>query len=173
MGILNRWRQFGKRYFWPHLLLGVVAASIGAPSILANTGQQTLSATTATSVNRFNNSIQSISDNSLWAGVSRQPIESINPWHQQAIRRFLTRLAFVIVPQNQDVFASDNSRFHELSLYEWSIVDSLTALLASTHITIPHQYAAVFVDEDRLAGQRAGLWLVQQGGLRAGPVSYR
>lgn len=171
MSILNRWRQFGKRYFWPHLLLGVVAASIGAPSILANADQQALS-TTPTSVNRLNSSVQPISDNGLWQNVSRQSAQSVNPWHQQAIRRFLTRLAFAISPQNEDSFVSDEAPFSDLSVYDWTIVDSLTGLLTSNRIVVSYQLFASLIRHDHLVGQGAALWLVKQGGLRAGPFQY-
>lgn len=172
MGILNRWRQFGKRYFWPHLLLGVVAAGISSPSILANTEQHALSTTTSTSVNRLNNSIQSISDNGLWLDVSRQSVQTVTPWHQQAIRRFLTRLAFVIVPQADDAFVAEGHHFNPLSAYEWAIVDSLSALLSSNQLTIPRQFSTVSIESDHSTEQLIGLWLVKLGGLRAGPAQY-
>jgi secretion monitor len=172
MGILKRWRQFGKRYFWPHLLLGVVAASIGAPSILANTEQPTLSPTTSASVNRLNRSTQSISDKGLRPDLSRAYSQGINPWHQQAIRRLLTRLAWVIVPQSDNIFASHEQTLQQLTVDDWSAIDSLSSLLSSHSIVPVYRYSASVFNDEHLAGSGIGLWLVRQGGLRAGPFQY-
>ena len=98
MGILNCWRQFGKRYFWPHLLLGVVAAGIGVPVLLANISQQTLTHLNTSSVVEHQLNIE----RGLWQARLAQS-SSINPWQQYAIKRFLTRLAIEVNAQNKAV----------------------------------------------------------------------
>lgn len=164
MSILNRWRQIGKRYFWPHILLGVVAASFGAPSIFSSNEQQAV-LSTSTSVNR---TAQSFPEHIVRQEFSRQSTQAVTVWHQQAIRRFLTKLAFAISPQINETFATEKVEQSLLTAYDWAIVNTLTELLLSnqTHSLI---YSTEKPHDSFPIQQKLGLWLVKLGGLRAGP----
>lgn len=164
MSILNRWRQIGKRYFWPHLLLGVVAASLGAPSILANNEQHAV-LSTSTSVNR---TAQSFPEHIVRQEFSRQSTQAVSIWHQQAIRRFLTKLAFAISPQINETFSTEKTDDSLLSVHDWAIVNTLTELLLSNQ-TNSLVYSTESANYHFPVQQKLGLWLVKLGGLRAGP----
>lgn len=178
MGILNRWRQFGRRYFWPHLLLGVVAASLGLSSNLPNASQQSVaSSTAASSLNRLSDSVQGVITPGLWLEFQRQSSQSFNPWQKQAIRRFLTRLALALPPRAAKNSYSTLQQAEEASYTDWALFDTLTKLLADNtapaFTSVPTSaYGESAFSQQGLGKNSIGLWLAKSGGIRAGPHYY-
>lgn len=162
IGILNRWRQFGRRYFWPHLLLGMVAASLGLPHASAH-DRPTLSETSSRSLNigaaaRF--------DSLALLECARRPSFSVDYWHQHAIRTVIRHLSFTLTPSVSPV----TEEAQPLEAHKLALLDTLNALL--THearppviirTTTPHHVEVT-------PRHHVGLWLAQVQGIRAGPL---
>lgn len=170
MGILNRWRQFGRCYFWPHLLLGVVAASIGAPSNLSGLPQQVSLSVASLNVKRINSTIPGVGQLVLLSQVSNRPLQNLNPWQQFAIRNYLTRLV-VVFPQ--DELTSDtiknNSEDGKILISHLALLDSLSILFSSNLKTIA--VISMLLPIESISIQpTVGLWLAKVHGIRAGPA---
>lgn len=163
IGILNRWRQFGRRYFWPHLLLGMVAAGLGLPHAVSD--RTTLPETASRSLNissgvRFDNL-------ALLQESTRRLNFNVDYWHQHAIRTVIRHLSFSLTPASLPTA----EQVMPLEVQKLALLDTLNALLtheARPPTIIRHTAARQVTAPSRY---QTGLWLAQVQGIRAGPAS--
>lgn len=163
IGILNRWRQFGRRYLWPHLLLGMVAASFGLPQASAHDGT-TLAETSSRSLNI--GSVTRIDRLVMLQDSARRSSFSVDYWHQHALRTVIRHLSFSLTPSVSPVAAVVPLEAHKLAL-----LDTLNTLLtheARPPVIIRHTAQRQVSGSPR---HHIGLWLAQVCGIRAGPSS--
>jgi secretion monitor len=173
IGILNRWRQFGRRYFWPHLLLGMVAASLGVPSNMSGAPDQSALPSTSASLNRQNNGSTVFNSLALLQEAHRRPSFSVDYWHQHAIRTVIRHLSFALAPQTAYTAVQEAKVENEepLHVQQLALLATLNALL--THEPKPPTIIRHTLQRVRVSfvHHQPGLWLAQVQGIRAGPLS--
>ncbi|EKT55918.1 secA translation cis-regulator SecM [Providencia sneebia] len=174
MGILNLWRQFGRRYFWSHLLLGVVATGIGMPAILSALSEGQHAQFNTSSVNRQNQAVSAY-DN-LFAQQSPQRSSSsssysVNYWQQHAVRNVIRQLTFAFSTTENDDANQQDEKNNSL-LAPQIMLDTLYAMLAQRSLQWNENIALLsnrYIYPLVISYQPA-IWIAQVHGIRAGPV---
>ncbi|WP_199756177.1 secA translation cis-regulator SecM [Candidatus Pantoea deserta] len=161
IGLFLRWRQLGRRYFWPHLLLGMVAASLGLPVCAQGAELNASSESPSSSLfvgngARFDHLIR------LQESV-RRPSFTVDYWHQHAIRTVIRHLSFTLAPQ------AETPDTLPLAAHKLALIDSLQALL-TTHTSLRQPLQQADAPHEALAPSTSlADWRSKTHAIRAGP----
>lgn len=170
MGILNRWRQFGRRYFWPHLLLGMVAASLGVPYMLNSGQEQAHPSNTLSSLSRQNAFNAGLGHLAFLKETQRRSSFTVDYWHQHAIRTVIRHLSVAWVPPHFGPQLPLAELTAPLNVQHQALLTTLNGLLTheSKQPTVIRyiQQAEYRPCQDH----RTGIRLTQVQGIRAGPA---
>lgn len=164
IGIFLRWRQLGRRYFWPHILLGMVAASFGMPACAQNS--EPASAAEPASSSLFVGRVLQFDYLIRLQETARRPNFSIDYWHQHAIRTVIRHLSFTLSP------ATEIQPEHQLPLaaQKLALIDSLQALLTVHHQPWPEATTFTAFSAPAVSHTVVG-WHAKVHGIRAGPAA--
>lgn len=174
MSILNLWRQFGRRYFWSHLLLGMVATGIGVPTVFAGVAESLHHASPSSAQgSRYQafSSFEHLFKLHLLQlkSVQRQPANYLNYWQQHAVRNVIRQLSFafsVAEPVNYES-AKESTRISSPSMQRL-MLDTLYAML--TQAPAPFEEIVSDVAMAPPATHTPALWVAKVQGIRAGPT---
>ncbi|MXP49380.1 secA regulator SecM [Pantoea sp. Eser] len=163
IGILLRWRQLGRRYFWSHFLLGMVAASLGSPACAQSSELNASSESPASSLfmgnaARFDHLIR-------LQETARRPSFNVDYWHQHAIRTVIRHLSFTLTPQ-----AQAEQQTLPLAAQKLALIDSLHDLL-TPHSALRAVPQTTPTPSLFTAVTRSWVeWHARVHGIRAGPT---
>lgn len=167
IGILNRWRQFGRRYFWPHLLLGMVAASLGISPTLGSLSELLARPDSPTSLNHEEPTAGGFHPLIQLQEKPRPLLFNVNYWQQHALRIVIRHLSFALLQQQiysvveevKEVVVPEQHLLSEPFHGLWQ-----SELPHSINNDYPLSVITSFVIQ-----HHPGLWLAQIQGIRAGP----
>lgn len=171
MSIISFWRQFGRRYFWSHLLLGMVAAGIGIPSLLSTHAENSQQTDTPSSQNRQSQALIAF-DNLFLRQSVQNPASSFtfNYWQQHAVKNVIKQLSFAFTINSPELMVKAKDEPLPVSNVAEVMLDTLYALLTETPSSALSNFPlSGYVLVQNTNSYHTGLWLAQIRGIRAGP----